>query len=74
LLHHLFPAPPADLQPVISSETISFHPAKHDAAYVARLNEFAGSNEAMAGMSLEQVIKERLDWSCASARFEQTAG
>jgi Fe-Mn family superoxide dismutase len=52
------PWDPTDLQPVISSETISFHYGKHHAAYVAKLNEFAGTNKALAGLSLEQVIKE----------------
>ena len=45
------------LAPHISAETLEFHHGKHHAAYVNKLNELVAADNALAGKSLEELIK-----------------
>ena len=45
------------LEPHISKETLDFHYGKHHNAYVVNLNKFIESDSALAGKSLEDIVK-----------------
>jgi Fe-Mn family superoxide dismutase len=45
------------LSPHISAETLDFHHGKHHAAYVAKLNELVAADPALAGKSLEDLVR-----------------
>jgi len=51
------PYPKDALTPHISAETLDFHHGKHHAAYVAKLNELVAAAPALAGKSLEDLIR-----------------
>jgi Fe-Mn family superoxide dismutase len=51
------PFPKDALAPHISAETLDFHHGKHHQAYVTKLNELVGADAALAGKSLEDLIK-----------------
>src|SRR5262245_37677865 len=51
------PYPRDALAPHISAETLDFHHGKHHAAYVTKLNELVLANPALAGKSLEDLIR-----------------
>jgi Fe-Mn family superoxide dismutase len=45
------------LAPHISTETLEFHHGKHHAAYVTKLNGFLEQDKALAGKSLEDLVR-----------------
>ena len=45
------------LEPQISKETLEFHYGKHHNAYVVNLNKFIAADDALAGKSLEEIVK-----------------
>src|SRR4051812_16625586 len=45
------------LAPHLSPETLDFHHGKHHNAYVTRLNELVAADPALAGKSLEDLIR-----------------
>jgi Fe-Mn family superoxide dismutase len=45
------------LTPHISAETLDFHHGKHHATYVKNLNDFVAKDAALAGKSLEELIR-----------------
>lgn len=45
------------LAPHISAETLDFHHGKHHNAYVTKLNELVAADSALAGKSLEDLIR-----------------
>lgn len=51
------PYPKNALAPHISQETLEFHHGKHHNAYVTNLNNFVAQDAALAGKSLEDLIR-----------------
>jgi len=45
------------LAPHISAETLDYHHGKHHQAYVTKLNELVAADPALAGKSLEDLVK-----------------
>ena len=45
------------LEPHISKETLEIHHGKHHNAYVVNLNNFIAADDALAGKSLEEIVK-----------------
>jgi Fe-Mn family superoxide dismutase len=45
------------LAPHISAETLDFHHGKHHNAYVVKLNELVAADSALAGKSLEDLVR-----------------
>lgn len=70
----LAPLPYSDtaLQPVISSNTLSFHYGKHHKTYVDNLNNLL-ANSDLAGQSLEQIIKATAGKADKAAIFNNAA-
>jgi len=70
----LAPLPYSDsaLQPVISSNTLSFHYGKHHKTYVDNLNNLL-ANSDLAGQSLEQIIKATAGQAEKAAIFNNAA-
>lgn len=70
----LAPLPYSDiaLQPVISSNTLSFHYGKHHKTYVDNLNNLL-ANSDLAGQSLEQIIKATAGQTEKAAIFNNAA-
>lgn len=70
----LAPLPYSDtaLQPVISSNTLSFHYGKHHKTYVDNLNNLL-VNSDLAGQSLEQIIKATAGQTEKAAIFNNAA-
>lgn len=70
----LAPLPYSDtaLQPVISSNTLSFHYGKHHKTYVDNLNNLL-ANSDLAGQSLEQIIKATAGKADKAAVFNNAA-
>ncbi|MBY0473949.1 MAG: superoxide dismutase [Nitrosomonas sp.] len=70
----LAPLPYSDtaLQPVISSNTLSFHYGKHHKTYVDNLNNLL-ANSDLAGQSLEQIIKATAGQADKAAIFNNAA-
>src|SRR5262245_14709418 len=62
------PYPKDALAPHLSAETLDFHHGKHHAAYVAKLNELVAADPALAGKSLEDLIR-----TTSGAVFNQAA-
>jgi superoxide dismutase, Fe-Mn family len=56
------------LAPHLSAETLDFHHGKHHAAYVTKLNELVAADPALAGKSLEDLIR-----TTSGAVFNQAA-
>jgi Fe-Mn family superoxide dismutase len=56
------------LAPHISAETLDFHHGKHHNAYVTKLNELVAADAALAGKSLEELIR-----TTSGAVFNQAA-
>jgi Fe-Mn family superoxide dismutase len=56
------------LAPYISAETLDFHHGKHHRAYVTKLNELVEAAPALAGKSLEDLIR-----TTSGAVFNQAA-
>jgi Fe-Mn family superoxide dismutase len=56
------------LTPHISAETLDFHHGKHHAAYVTKLNELVAADSALAGKSLEDLVR-----TTSGAVFNQAA-
>src|SRR5215467_13315858 len=56
------------LAPHISAETLDFHHGKHHRAYVTKLNELVAADPALAGKSLEDLIR-----TSSGAVFNQAA-
>jgi Fe-Mn family superoxide dismutase len=56
------------LLPHVSVETLEFHHAKHHAAYVTKLNELVAADPALAGKSLEDLVR-----TASGAVFNQAA-
>lgn len=58
---HTLPALPYEkdaLAPHISQETLEYHYGKHHAGYVKKLNAALGSQPALQGKSLEELVQE----------------
>jgi len=70
----LAPLPYSDsaLQPVISSNTLSFHYGKHHKTYVDNLNNLLASSD-LAGQSLEQIINATAGQADKAAIFNNAA-
>lgn len=51
------PYPQDALEPHISARTLSFHYGKHHAGYVKKLNAAVAADPALAGSSLEDIVK-----------------
>ena len=51
------PYPKDALAPHLSAETLDFHHGKHHNAYVTKLNELVAADPALAGKSLEDLIR-----------------
>lgn len=60
------------LEPVVSAKTISFHYAKHHAAYINNLNGLIGGT-SYEGMSLEEIVKKSAKSDKDKAIFNNAA-
>jgi superoxide dismutase, Fe-Mn family len=72
---HILPALPYAenaLDPIISANTLSFHYGKHHKGYVDNLNKLVAGTE-LAGLSLEQVIKNAAGKADKAAIFNNAA-
>src|SRR4051812_46347857 len=66
------PWDPAALEPVISARTIGLHYGKHHKTYVTELNELVAGTP-LAGMSLEQIIRETAEKADQKKIFNNAA-
>ncbi len=74
-MHQLPQLPYAEtaLDPVISGDTLRFHYGKHHQKYVNTLNDILESEERLASLSLEDLIRETVNDEGRSKLFNQAA-